>query len=891
MTILATLCIVYLEPAIAKLSILLQKIGSNWNSWFILLAFFLIPLAIGTFLKTIGGFRFKDFNIIHSYANPPVWYASLFGICLYPILSFHLSKSPCLEEPLFYWIICFFVLLFFIGTLIGILWKCFSNDTKYNKPVNTNNKKKTAELLKDPEKIIQWLQKEKPIANTDEDLFDSEITARRIARTLTQESFKTISLNGPYGSGKTSILNLAEKNLQNQKDKIIISISAWGYEDKKLTAYILRNIIRRISTDTDCLNVCLVPIKFQTIFLDNSWGLLNFLKFLFVFETPESLIRKINDILKRYGKELIIFLEDIDRNQNNNIHHQLYSLFNYFVDMDSIAFVVTYASDSVIAEPLTKITDKTEIVPKLNRLLVEDCIDRFRSFCYKKYDDIPIPGFDFKENNQRIGILEEHGRDYYRIRRHLNAEMDRDPDIFDCLTELLRYPRQLKRALSQTWTVWQKLHGEIYFDDLLVLQTIKVTACSLFHLLTNNIDNFKIFATTKKEADITDLLQKVETALDQEQITDKLLYHKLIQFLFPGWHYPAQSKASKIANNMYRTLNPQGVASDSNVDYFARACAEELPENEIPDQSVMRYLLKYNSGEYSPAKVMGKLIKSEHFADRVEYFGKLLKPSKVLDLTSQYLDFFSKHPEINVRNSGLAVTLHRMPLDNYETVENHKSWLEHQIVKYLPKSLQLTNDIFGDWGYRTRSDRADQQHPIKCHEFYQEKIQKLITNINQFVNVLKYDMPCIWTLRHAVFCNFTHAGIKQSSEQAKDAFFSPWQPWLAESLIKASTIEPAIIAMYSAPLIYDINNITTHDAAHGMMHGWEVTFDSKISELLFGDNLKPIMEIISVLKEEDYKDYKNLDEQAKKLLDYAVTHSKQWILDQSHKSKKTEKAN
>ena len=459
LTILATLCIVYLEPIIIKLAILLQKIGSNWDSWFVLLVYLFIPLTIGAFLKVIGGFRLKDFDVIYSWANPPTWYAAILGVCLYPFLSSSFSRPPYLDDPLFWWNIKFWVVLLVVGIVLGeicrlLIWliKFFYMLCKRNNSVKLNHVQRD-NFTKDPEEFIKWLQKEKPIDGTDDDLFDSIVVARRIARTLTEKPFKTISLIGPYGSGKTSILNLAQKELEKQKGKLIISISAWGYEDKKLTGYILRNIVRQISKYTDCLNAYLVPLKFQSIFLDNSWGLLNFLKFLFALESPDSLIRKINDVLKRSGKELIIFLEDIDRNQNKNIHHQLYSLFNYFVDMDSISFVVTYGADNVVAEPLTKITDKTEIVPKSSRFTTYDWLVKFRTHCLDKHNDIDAPGFDRQKMDERIGLLHDHSDQYYEIRQRLFAEMGLNTKSYkaiDCIIELLRYPRLLKRALAHT---------------------------------------------------------------------------------------------------------------------------------------------------------------------------------------------------------------------------------------------------------------------------------------------------------------------------------------------------------------------------------------------------------------------------------------------------------
>ena len=159
---------------------------------------------------------------------------------------------------------------------------------------------------------------------------------------------------------------------------------------------------------------------------------------------------------------------------------------------------------------------------------------------------------------------------------------------------------------------------------------------------------------------------------------------------------------------------------------------------------------------------------------------------------------------------------------------------------------------------------------------YIEKIKQLAKKPEQFVKVLNYDMPYIWTLRHRVFGKHENELIKKA---AKDDFFSNWQPWLAVSLIKASPKAPVIIAMYTIPLVYGLNNLIFDDEDGRKRQGWKAVFDEEVVKMLFGDNLQKIMEIVSILKENDYKNYSDLDEQAKTLLDYAVTHSKQWLLD------------
>ena len=157
-------------------------------------------------------------------------------------------------------------------------------------------------------------------------------------------------------------------------------------ENKKLITYILENIVNEILKYSDCFCISFLPLDFQNIFLNNSWGIFDVLKLIFAFENPESLIRKLNDILKRSNKKLIIFLEDIDRNQDTNIHHQLYLLFNYFSNADCISFVVTYGGADIV-EPLTKITDKTEIVPKLDEFTLHDLLTKFRSYCLEYYNE------------------------------------------------------------------------------------------------------------------------------------------------------------------------------------------------------------------------------------------------------------------------------------------------------------------------------------------------------------------------------------------------------------------------------------------------------------------------------------------------------------------------
>jgi len=142
---------------------------------------------------------------------------------------------------------------------------------------------------------------------------------------------------------------------------------------------------------------------------------------------------------------------------------------------------------------------------------------KYRSYCLEYYNDISPPEFNRKIIDEHFGLLTDRSDRYYEIRKTLMANMGYKTKSYkpiDCVIELLRYPRQLKRALASTWGAWQKLHGEIYFDDLLVIHTIKTSSCELFHFIVNNTDQFKVFANVNTKADNKELYRRVENILE-----------------------------------------------------------------------------------------------------------------------------------------------------------------------------------------------------------------------------------------------------------------------------------------------------------------------------------------------------------------------------------------
>lgn len=339
---------------IIKLSQWLYAVTYDWQHIPALIIFLIIPVSIIYILKKIGGFRFRDFDILNSYSNPPTWYAALIVICLYPIVAYHYNGGSL--DRWQYGFIGFVLLVFLIVTITCMLIRFLLRlvaliimfvrlliskySTKHMSKAVTK-KDGLKELTENPEKLIEWLQKEEPINSCNEDYFNATPIANRIADRLLKDPPETISFIGNYGSGKTSVLNLAGIRLE-QNGVLVLSLSAWAFEDGKFINYVITHIINKIAQKTDCISVSLLPFQFQNTFQQLDLGIFNFIKLFIHTESPEELVKKINDILVRAGNKITVFIEDIDRNKSpDDIGQEIYSSFNYFSAQKNVSFVIT----------------------------------------------------------------------------------------------------------------------------------------------------------------------------------------------------------------------------------------------------------------------------------------------------------------------------------------------------------------------------------------------------------------------------------------------------------------------------------------------------------------------------------------------------------------------
>ena len=103
------------------------------------------------------------------------------------------------------------------------------------KTLSVETKKDFNSLMENSAGLVEWLHRETPVERPDYDYFDLKVYARRIVGILRKSPLKTIAIVGPYGCGKSSILNMIDFYLlEKESDKLAHSSKEEGVQLRKI---------------------------------------------------------------------------------------------------------------------------------------------------------------------------------------------------------------------------------------------------------------------------------------------------------------------------------------------------------------------------------------------------------------------------------------------------------------------------------------------------------------------------------------------------------------------------------------------------------------------------------------------------------------------------------
>jgi len=332
-----------------------------------------------------------------------------------------------------------------------------------------------------------------PILSPSDDQFGIDPFAKVLANSITGITSPvgvSIALNGPWGSGKSSAVNLILHHLKPECDNNkleIIDFKCWWFRgEEALMLAFLQQLQSSIGKSLGEKAKELIPNLSKTLLqagpvigpavniaTGGVWGAItsgsmDFTKrFFSENESVEKIFDKLSSALEKQEKRFLIVIDDIDRLSPDEAL-LVFRLVKSVGRLPNVVYLLVF--DRELAENAVK-----EKYPSEGPHFLEKIIQA--SF------DLPTPLRDDFNNSalKQIESLCGSIDDREQILRFMNI-------FYDAISPYLLTPRDLTRLINAMTVSWPAVKGEVNIADYVALEAIRLFEPSLFNFLRVNKD-------------------------------------------------------------------------------------------------------------------------------------------------------------------------------------------------------------------------------------------------------------------------------------------------------------------------------------------------------------------------------------------------------------------
>lgn len=487
----------------------------------------------------------------------------------------------------------------------------------------------------------QYYSSDEPITIPEKDIFNRQKFAREVASML--DAFKNnesyvVGLYAKWGSGKTSTINLINKELESRKDIICININAWMYNgcasdieyeianriksSIEGTSKAKRSEIRKIIKQASKFMPETIPVKGVPIPIKESIN---------VILAKTKLKEIITKYLVENNKKCVVFIDDIDRLQGGSILgllHMMSNLVNYGGVTYILPFDKEYVCKSIEDNLPSKISGQ-EFIEKIITLPLN-----LSSIPQDRIDNAFLDGLDNLLNNEGIEMSED---DITRFRIIYNT--------YGANT-YLKTPRDIKRIINVLKFILPCRKNNTNITDLIIMEILRVFDSDFYSMiykmgpsllcgdsdsiakinLSNDIDEKKKYimkltlGDELKEGILTQLFPHTKTLLDghYDQDQNKLRKDKRISsvYYFNIYFAPIDDtydvddkkiiELIEDTNNQEKDIkNIKSYIGSSNEDIFIQKVADykDLIKNKVSFCKLLLDLVGDNYELHSPLQL------------------------------------------------------------------------------------------------------------------------------------------------------------------------------------------------------------------------------------------------------------------------------------------------
>jgi len=617
---------------------------------------------------------------------------------------------------------------------------------------------------------------DQPIAKLEEDRFGRSEFAKRIAgvvSSLEDKSSIVVSVNAPWGEGKTSVLNMIEEELTRLENSLVIRFNPWRFPDEErlllnffqtLDSHLefkLKGVSEKIGEGFKDIVTLLSGTQFM------GFGLGEGAKDVAEKRLPgtdvEGATRKVKDALQDSPKKVVIFMDDIDRLDKRDIQ-AVFRLVKLTADFPNTAYILAFDEEMVSASLAEQFGDK-----EAGRNFLEKIVQV----------PLPLPPADRRTLGEMLfGRINSALKS---IQVELTEEDVRQFIIVfnKAFSRKLSSPRAVKRYSNMLNFALPILKDEANMLDLILIEGVRAFYPKVYETIRAEFGSFlKDSIEYALSTDKTSVKNRFGKLLGKsvEGLTEEEVYgvHFALQVLFPniqeygidaarsyaksdsrGWGAQKRICASKYFRRYFNYGIPPNDISDKEVEIFINSLSEADIEQLMDELEVLcgggradilihkltmyQYKIepRYADKLVTALARRSDLIPESHPDDNVLRFGLLAQAAILLGLLINSIEVAAVREDV-AKNA--ANDIERLPL-LYEFLQ--KIWMfeieeedSNKTVKAVSEEcVQKIARIFAEkLSHAAESQALEDLHPLWKRKFYLEWSWHNLESLRQYAH-------------------------------------------------------------------------------------------------------------------------------------------------------------
>ncbi|TDP58710.1 KAP family P-loop NTPase fold protein [Flavobacterium dankookense] len=389
------------------------------------------------------------------------------------------------------------------------------------------------------------------ISFLDEDFFNFRHYADKIKTLIQLNSSNpnplTIGIYGKWGEGKTSFLNLIQNRIehfekdQNGKEYLKFNFNPWRYSvEEEMLFDFFDSLSKRfyVEKDNDIQEVGKWILKYskylKAVKISSTVGIPKFLNKTVEFSpdevfkalgedmkgeklTLEILKNKVNDAIKKVNFKVVIFIDDVDRLDKNEIYTIL-KLIKLNANFDHFIFIIALDSEHVAKAIKDRYGDEIED----GYLFLEKIINIPIHLPRIENDDL---NYFFKVKLKTIldnlSFLDDEKKSQFLM--DLSSEISKNQ---------FNSPREIVKILNSFFISAFSIGEEINLKDLFWLEFIKVRNEKCYSFLKSYVDN-NIFKNPNSMVDFQENFADDPYEFRENKFSEFNNVKKILERLFP----------------------------------------------------------------------------------------------------------------------------------------------------------------------------------------------------------------------------------------------------------------------------------------------------------------------------------------------------------------------